>query len=58
MADTYKEDQCMEFPGMVVRIRRPELTENEMAKRLAAIHKAAEQLLISERRKTWKEASI
>jgi ribosome recycling factor len=53
MADTY-----MEFPGMVVRIKRPELTESERAKRLAAIHKAAEQLLISERRKLWKEASI
>jgi ribosome recycling factor len=53
MADTY-----MEFPGMVVRIKRPELTNEERAKRLATIHKAAEQLLISERRKTWKEASI
>lgn len=58
MADTYKEAQCMEFPGMVVRIHRPELTSGEMAKRLAVIHKAAEKLLISERRNTWKEATI
>lgn len=41
----YKEVKTIEFPNMVVRVHVPELTEEERAKRMTAIHKKAAELL-------------
>ena len=49
--DTYKEAKIIEFPGMVARVFIPILEEDERKRRLAAIHKAAANLLKSERSK-------
>lgn len=43
--DVYQEPIIMEMPGCVARIYRPILTENERAKRMKAIHDAAEKVL-------------
>ena len=43
--DTYKEAKIIEFPGMVARVFIPILEEDERKRRLAAIHKAAANLL-------------
>lgn len=49
--DTYKEVKVMEFPGMVARVYRPDLTEEERARRMKQIHDAAAKLLESDWRK-------
>jgi ribosome recycling factor len=41
------ETKVFRFPGMVVNVHRPELTEEERTKRMEAIHKQAENLLRS-----------
>jgi hypothetical protein len=43
--DSYMEAKTMHFPGMIVRVYRPILTEEERARRMAAIHKEAANLL-------------
>jgi len=43
--DVYQEPIIMEMPGCVARIYRPILTEEERAKRMKAIHDAAEKVL-------------
>jgi hypothetical protein len=43
--DQYQLDKTIQFPGMVVRVYRPILTEEERARRMAAIHKQAANLL-------------
>ena len=44
--DTYTYERTIEFPGLIARIYRPVLTDEERAKRMARIHKAAANLLI------------
>ena len=43
--DQYMEAKTITFPGMVARVYRPILTDEERARRMAAIHKEAERLL-------------
>lgn len=43
--DVYQEPIIMEMPGCIARIYRPVLTEEERAKRMKAIHDAAEKVL-------------
>ena len=44
-ADTYKEVRTFEYPGMIVRVHIPDLTEEERARRMKQLYKAAEELL-------------
>ena len=46
--DVYQEPIIMEMPGCVARIYRPILTDAERAKRMKAIHDAAEKVLKAE----------
>ena len=43
--DVYQEPIIMNMQGCVARIYRPVLTEAERAKRMKAIHNAAEKVL-------------
>ena len=43
--DVYQEPYIMEMPGCIARIYRPILTPEERAKRMQAIHDAAEKVL-------------
>lgn len=43
--DTYKEPVIMEMPGAIVRVFRPELSQEEYARRMKIIHNAAADLL-------------
>lgn len=43
--DVYQEPIIMEMEGCIARIYRPILTEEERAKRMKAIHDAAEKVL-------------
>ena len=43
--DTYKEVKVFEFPNMTVRVHQPILAEDERARRMKAIKKAAASLL-------------
>ena len=43
--DTYKEVRVFEFSNMIVRVHIPELTEEERARRMKQLYKAAEALL-------------
>lgn len=43
--DTYKETRTFEFPNWIVRVHIPDLTEDERARRMKAIHDAAADLL-------------
>jgi len=45
--DVYGEPIIFEFPNARVRVFRPILTEEERARRMKAIHKAAADLLLS-----------
>lgn len=47
---TYKEVQVFESPNAIVRVYRPELTEEERARRMKELRKAAEALLKGERK--------
>lgn len=42
MSDTYKEVKTFCFPGAVVRVHRPALTEAEAEKRMQSIRKQTE----------------
>lgn len=46
-ADTYKEPIVLNFDNACVRVFRPELTEDERARRMKTIYKAAANLLMS-----------
>lgn len=43
--DVYQEPQIITFPGMVVRVYRPILDDEERARRMKRIHDAAAELL-------------
>lgn len=43
--DEYRYFKTIEFPGMVARIYRPVLTDEERARRMKAIHNSAANLL-------------
>lgn len=43
--DIYKEIRTFEFPGMVVRVHIPDLTEAERNARMKIIHNQAANLL-------------
>lgn len=45
--DTYKEVRVFEYPNMTVRVFIPDLTEEERARRMKRIEKAAIELLKS-----------
>lgn len=45
--DTYKEVKTFHFENMTVRVHIPDLTEEERARRMKAIHNAAAELLKS-----------
>lgn len=45
--DTYGEPTTIEYPGMIVRVYRPILTEEERKIRMKRIHDAAARLLMS-----------
>lgn len=40
------EVQVFEFDNMIVRVHRPELTEDERKRRMKSIQRAAEKLLL------------
>lgn len=44
-ADTYKKERIYSLPGIVARVFIPELTEEERARRMNAIHNEAANLL-------------
>ena len=46
----YKEPQIFEFPNMTIRVYRPVLTEQERARRMREIEKAAVELVLSSRK--------
>lgn len=50
MADTYKEIKVFSFSNMTVRVHIPDITEEERERRMKAIHKAAADLLMKERK--------
>ena len=43
--DVYKEVRVFEFPGMIVRVHIPDISEEENARRMKYVRKAAEELL-------------
>ena len=43
--DTYKEVRTFEFPNWIIRVHIPDLTEEERARRMKAIHDAAAEVL-------------
>lgn len=45
--DVYGEPQIFKFPGMTVRVYRPILTDEERARRMKEIEKAAAAVIIS-----------
>ena len=47
--DTYKEVRTFTYPDAIVRVHIPELTEEERARRMKSIEKAAAILLRKER---------
>lgn len=51
--DVYGEPTIIEFPGMIVRVFRPILTEEERNRRMKIIHDAAASLLLSAERKKY-----
>ena len=44
--DVYQEPQIITFPNMIVRVYRPVLDEEERARRMKQISKAASDLLV------------
>lgn len=44
--DTYGEPTIFEFPGMIAKVYRPILTEEERTRRMKKIHDAAARLLV------------
>ena len=49
--DTYGEPKIIKYPGMVVRVFQPILTEEERSRRMKKIHDAAVRLLQSAEQK-------
>ena len=45
--DVYGEPPILKFPGMTVRVYRPILTDEERARRMKEIEKAAAALIIA-----------
>lgn len=45
MKDAYRESKVFEFQGMTVHVHFPDITEEERARRMKAIYKAASDLL-------------
>ena len=45
--DRYQEPQTMIFPGVIVKVHRPVLDEEERERRMERIRKAAERVLIA-----------
>lgn len=43
--DTYKDPIVINFPGMIARIHRPNISTEERERRMKRIHNAAENLL-------------
>lgn len=50
-SDVYGEEKVYYYPGAIVRVRRPILTEEERARRMKIIEKAAADLLMAAYRK-------
>ena len=50
-ADTYKEVRTFTYPNMVVRVHFPDLTDDERARRMKIIEKAAADLVIGSEKK-------
>lgn len=50
MQDNYKEAKVFNFPNGVVRVRKPELTEEEYSRRWKEMYKAAEEVLKEQER--------
>ena len=48
-ADTYKETKVFTYPGMIVRVHIPDLTDEERNRRMKQIYRAAENLLQAQR---------
>ena len=46
-ADTYKEIRTFEYPGMVVRVHIPDISEAERNRRMKQLYKASESILKS-----------
>ena len=44
-SDTYKEVRIFEYPGLIARVYIPDLTPEERARRMKAIHNQAANLL-------------
>ena len=51
--DVYGEEKVYYYPGAIVRVRRPILTEEERARRMKIIEKAAADLLRSMGASRW-----
>lgn len=43
--DTYGEPTVLEYPNAIVRVYRPILSDEEQARRMRQVYKAAEELL-------------
>lgn len=43
--DVYKETRVFTYPGMVVRVHIPDLTEEERARRMKILHDAAAEII-------------
>lgn len=48
--DTYTEPKTFTYPGIVVKVSSPILTDDERKRRMAQIAKSAERLLTTERK--------
>lgn len=46
--DVYGEPTVLEYPNAIVRVYRPILDDEEQARRMKQIHRAAEELLKDE----------
>ena len=50
-ADTYNEIKTFEYPGMLVRVHIPDLSDAERSRRTKQLYKATEALLKSYQKK-------
>ena len=55
MKDTYKEIRTFRYENAIVRVHIPDLTEEEAARRMKAIQKAAAELLTAPKKTDNKE---
>ena len=57
--DTYKEVRTLDCPGWKIRVHIPDLTEEERARRMKQIEKAAFDVIVNtEARRREREASL